>query len=398
MIAVPFEACHTIKLLPRHDEHVNGRDGLDISKRHHVIVLINDIGRNFTLYDLGEEARHAGSENLYAFRIPDASAMHLSERWESKRLGDRILLGALTPLSWLYAAGWQAYRGMYRLGIKRPSSPHSKVICVGNLVTGGSGKSPMTLYLASQLREIGHKVVLGCSGYGSPAAHAAQVAPEGDLDPAQWGDEPAMFRWLDPGLPIIVGRRRVLAAELASIQFPDHVLLMDDGFQHLPLQKHLTVLLDRRVAPNSRCLPAGPYREPRRNRKLADLVLPGKFEIVADPLAPVRPDGSQLETQSVQVLCGLGHPQGFLKALRKAGFPLATTLLLPDHDPMTAGTLLAGFDAAKPIVTTAKDWVKLRMRPDLEKFDVAIARHRVRVEPEPEFRAWLSDRLNEFST
>lgn len=324
--------------------------------------------------------------------------MHLSERWESNRLGDRILLGALTPLSWLYQAGWQAYRAIYRFGIKRPVAPHRAIVCVGNLVTGGAGKSPMTLHLAQLLRELGYDVVLSCSGYGSPAAKAAQVAPEGELDPRVWGDEPAMFRWLEPDLPIIVGRRRVLAAHLAAERFPGSVMLMDDGFQHLPLAKGLTILLDKRVAQNPRCLPAGPYREPRRNRKLADLVLPGEFSIEAEPVRVVDLAGSSIDPQPVQVLCALGRPKSFLKSLRQAGFAISESTLLPDHDPMTAGTLLSGFDASRPVVVTAKDWVKLRQRKDIDGWNIGIAMHRVQVHPAAEFRSWLADRMHELTT
>ncbi|MFX8929914.1 tetraacyldisaccharide 4'-kinase, partial [Acinetobacter baumannii] len=84
------------------------------------------------------------------------------------------------------------------------------------------------------------------------------MAPDGPLDPAGWGDEPAMFRWLLPDVPLVVGRRRVLAAELVHQHFPKAVLVMDDGFQHLPVKKHIQILLDDPTPKNSRCLPAGP--------------------------------------------------------------------------------------------------------------------------------------------
>ena len=124
------------------------------------------------------------------------------------------------------------YESIYRFHLKQPKSPHSPIICVGNLMAGGSGKTPFVLYLSKILAELGYEVVLSCSGYGSPVSREAQVAPEGPLNPNKWGDEPAMIRWLNPELPLIVGRDRVLAATLCVHHFPRAVLLLDDGYQH----------------------------------------------------------------------------------------------------------------------------------------------------------------------
>lgn len=324
--------------------------------------------------------------------------MHLSERWESDQPGDRLLLTALTPLSWLYAAGWQAYLGVYRLGLKRAKEPHAPVICIGNLVSGGSGKSPVTLEVARILRSQGREVVVSCSGYGSPSAAAAQLAPEGPLDARKWGDEPAMIRWLAPELPLIVGRRRVLAAELCARHYPQAVMLMDDGFQHLPLRKHLSIVLDPTDPKNRRCLPAGPYREPRGNRRRADTVLPGEYRVVPEPLSFVTADGQETPAPAeASALCALGRPQGFLAAAESAGVRLAARRLLPDHDPLNAGTLFDSLPEGLPVIVTAKDWVKLRERTDASRHSILIARHRVRIEPEEAFASWLAKRLDEFT-
>ncbi|HVL40476.1 MAG TPA: tetraacyldisaccharide 4'-kinase, partial [Fimbriimonadaceae bacterium] len=215
--------------------------------------------------------------------------MRAEEIWYGDGWKPAAVRTLLTPLSWLYTLGWQSYLGMYRLGLKRPQEPHRPVLCVGNLVVGGSGKSPLVLHLARLLRNLGQDVVVSASGYGSPRAAGASVAPDGPLDPAEWGDEPAMLRWLQPDLPIVVGRRRVLAAQLVARSWPGSVMLMDDGFQHLPLHKHLTLLLDPDI-PNSQTLPAGPYREPRVNRSRADLVLPGAFRVQRRSLRFVDPE------------------------------------------------------------------------------------------------------------
>ncbi|RYD40359.1 MAG: tetraacyldisaccharide 4'-kinase, partial [Verrucomicrobiaceae bacterium] len=168
----------------------------------------------------------------------------MRDLWESPALGPFFARLVLTPLSWLYAAGWQAYLATYRFGFKKAAEPHRPILCVGNLQVGGSGKSPLVRHLIDVLRGMGREVVVSCSGYGSPRAEAATLAPEGELDAAEWGDEPAMLRMQVPDLPLVVGRRRVLAAAIVHQHFPNAVMLMDDGFQHLPLRKTLSIVLD----------------------------------------------------------------------------------------------------------------------------------------------------------
>ncbi|HEY0868002.1 MAG TPA: tetraacyldisaccharide 4'-kinase [Fimbriimonas sp.] len=321
--------------------------------------------------------------------------MDAREVWYGQSIRDRLARTALTPLSWLYAGGWQTYLALYRKGLKEAKEPHRPVLCVGNLVVGGSGKSPLTIHLAEVLRQIGRDAVVSASGYGSPRAESAQVAPEGPLDPAEWGDEPAMIRWLLPDAPLIVGRNRVRAAELCHEFFPRSVMLMDDGFQHLPLRKHVSIVLDDPLPSNGRCLPAGPYREPRRNRRRADLVLPGQHEIVEESWLEDPESGFRFDEppRDFSVLCALGQPA---KLLRSLPGDARVALLLPDHDPLSEGTLFRSLPEELPVVVTAKDWVKLRRRPDVRERRFLIARHTVRVEPADAFQRWLRVKLDEF--
>ncbi|MGV3613705.1 MAG: tetraacyldisaccharide 4'-kinase [Fimbriimonas sp.] len=321
--------------------------------------------------------------------------MHPGELWNSEAWSARLARGALLPLSGLYALGWEAYLATYRVGFKKARAPHSPVVCVGNLVSGGSGKSPVTLHVAEILRQMGRKVVVSASGYGSPRAEAATLAPEGPLSAREWGDEPAMIRWLLPDVPLVVGRRRVLAAQLVHEHHPNAVMLMDDGFQHLPLRKDLSLVLDDPNPPNRWCLPAGPYREGRWNRRRADLVLPDRFRIETEPVRFLRPDGAEVpRPPNPAALCALGQPERFFAAV---GAP-EPRIALPDHDPMDAGTLLERLPPDRPTVVTAKDWVKLRERADIGGREILIARHAVRIEPAADFRAWLASRLNERQT
>jgi len=328
--------------------------------------------------------------------------MHASEMWESDSTKARLARLALLPLSGLYAVGWEAYLATYRLGFKRAAEPHKPILCVGNLVSGGAGKSPLTLHLAEVLRSLGKEVVIACSGYGAPHAEAAASAPAGPLLASEWGDEPAMVRWQLPDVPLVVGRRRVLAAQLVHEAHPNAVMLMDDGFQHLPLRKHLTLILDDPNPKNKWCLPAGPYREGRWNRRRADEVIPGRFRVVSEPLK-FKPFPNQGEltidylrlTGGYSLLCALGQPGRFVDAVRQTiGREPDVQVLLPDHDRLDAGTLLGKLPVEKPVIVTSKDWVKLRERADVSERSWLVAEHRVRLEPADEVRQWLIERLN----
>jgi len=320
--------------------------------------------------------------------------MHPQEVWHSRSVEARLLRTALIPASFLYACGWQTYLATYRLGLKHAAEPHCPVLCIGNLQVGGSGKSPLSLYVAKRLRSLGFRVVMSLSGYGAPHSENATLAPEGRLSPAEWGDEPAMVRWLAPDLPLVVGRNRVAAATATHTADPGAVLLMDDGFQHLPLQKHGTIVLDPPSPDNRWCLPAGPYREPRSNRSRADLVIPGRFQLEAKPTRFLDGAGAEQSFGRYGLLCALGNPESFASAVEKAaGRPAEAKRFLGDHDPMTEGTLLAQFPPDLDLIVSAKDWVKLRERPDAYSRRILIASHEVFVTPQDEFDHWLKECL-----
>ena len=321
--------------------------------------------------------------------------MHISELWEAGGFGPTAARMVLTPFSWLYAVGWEAYLAMYRLGLKHAKHPHSPIICIGNLVSGGSGKTPVSIRVVELLAERGLRPVVSCSGYGSPRSEAATIAPEGPLDARIWGDEAAQYRWLLPDLPLIVGRRRVLAAQQCHERFPGSVLVLDDGFQHLSLKKDLTIVLDPQEPANRRCLPAGPYREPRWNRRRADIVLPGTFHVRQEIGRVLDEQGRQVGLpREAFLLCALGNPKGVLKSLELAGVKITGTLFRPDHDSLADGNLVLELPKGIPLVTTLKDWVKLKERQDLAGFDFLVLDHRIEIEPRALFCDWLVTHLH----
>lgn len=305
-------------------------------------------------------------------------------------------LGAwlLSPLSVLYGMGWLGYLTVYDLGIKQAVRAHWPVVCIGNLVAGGSGKTPLTLAIADFLREEGWEVVVSTSGYGSRRQHGATFAPAGDLDVEEWGDESTMMRWLRPDLELVVGRDRVSAAKAVAVERPKAVMVMDDGFQHLPLEKHLTLVVD--VAGRNRlCFPAGPLREPRwLGLPRADRVLRPGVDFGGSLMGFRGTDGVlRVLDGEVDALCAIGNPERFFGGLRLWGLTVRSERVLTDHDPLAAAGLLGDLGRERPLVVTAKDFVKLRARQDLSGRDVVVADYEVRLRGE--FAAWLKGRIDE---
>lgn len=325
---------------------------------------------------------------------PVSSQSRIERSWTEPGLSPLRL--ALWPLSQLYAFGWIAYESIYTLRLKRAAKPHTPILVVGNLVAGGAGKTPVTLCIASHLAALDQPFVIGASGYGSPRAQHASLAPDGPFDPAEWGDEPALLREKLPQIPLIVGRDRVAAAQLAHRHFPGHLLLMDDGFQHLRLATDLQILLDDPQPANRLCLPAGPYRQPRAaGRRKATLVLPSPtFTITPLPPDLVWHPAPPAPGTPLTLLTAIAQPHRVLASLSQLGLTPAATLFLPDHDPLTRSDLLAPIPPDHALICTEKDFVKLKDQPSAQGRTIGVLSRAVTITPEAEFRAWLQTQLN----
>jgi tetraacyldisaccharide 4'-kinase len=238
--------------------------------------------------------------------------------------------------------------------------------------------------------------VVSVSGYGSPRQDNAHAAPEGDLDAREWGDEASLVRSKLPGVALIVGRDRVKAAQICRDLYPSAVLLLDDGYQHLPLYKDVTILLDPPDLENRWCLPSGPYREPRTTgRQRATTVVPGDFKLSSPMVAIKSTNGETADVETpVNALCAVARPERFIDTIEHHGYRVAHEKLLPDHDELKSKRLFDGFDMTLPVVVTEKDWVKLKHRTDLELWTVLVASYEVQLEPADKFRDWLKERLD----
>jgi len=305
------------------------------------------------------------------------------------------------PLSWLYGAAIQLRLLAYRLKWLSSHEPKVPVISVGNLTTGGTGKTPIVVELAKGLISAGKTVVILSRGYGArqPLPYTRAIDPN-------HGDEAYMIQAKVPEAVVIVGRDRVSTLQQAIRDYrPDYVIL-DDGFQYLRLNRAMNILLidGDRLLGNEQLLPAGPLREPISEIQRANLVflthsvtqpamqtverwvhryssakqrpqvLPVEFNLSGlRPMSDFTSLSSHpvafdtLRDRPVIAFSAIANPQGFEQGLTAQGFRLLKAFRFEDHHPYSAEDvqqILATYHhlaAERPIlVTTDKDLPKVR--------------------------------------
>lgn len=187
----------------------------------------------------------------------------------------------------LLAEGYRAVVGLrrhlYATGRLMQYRLPCRVLSVGNLTVGGTGKTPMIVMLARKLTHLGWRVAVLSRGYGGSASRTGAVVSDGErllADAARAGDEPVLIAMSCPGVPVVVGRRRSAAGNMAWERFRPDWMLLDDGFQHLALHRDVdVVLLDgERPFGNGRLLPRGTLREPIDALRVADAIVMTRSE------------------------------------------------------------------------------------------------------------------------
>lgn len=266
---------------------------------------------------------------------------------------------SLSPLGWLYGTSGK----FLRLLASEERFP-IPLMSVGNIVSGGSGKTPTALALATLLQEHGHKVCFVTRGYKGKKQGPLKVSP--DHTAFDVGDEALL---LAQQAPTWMGKDRRLAIRRACEEMPD-LIILDDGHQTTGLYKDLSfVVVDGLQGFGNGCvIPAGPLRETAtEGLKRADAVIAiGALQPVGEKKnfsAQLMPQPLSSSLHRGVAFCGLGFPQKFFKTLEGMGIELVSTVSFPDHHPYTEADLLGLRDlaerSASPLLTTRKDWVKL---------------------------------------
>ncbi|MDI6790043.1 MAG: tetraacyldisaccharide 4'-kinase [Thermodesulfobacteriota bacterium] len=181
----------------------------------------------------------------------------------------------LSPLGYLYGQVMRLRSRFYEFGLFKTRSLACRVISIGNLTLGGTGKTPLTIWLARYLKGKGQKVAIVSRGYRAKNKRPVSIVSDGQrilLGPDEAGDEPFMMARNLPGVPLLTGKERFLVGMRAIEDFSPDVVLLDDGYQHLGLDRDLNLLLLRTVKPfgKGRVFPAGTLREPLSALKRAD--------------------------------------------------------------------------------------------------------------------------------
>ena len=299
-----------------------------------------------------------------------------------------IIFWGLRPFSFLYGLVMRVRSRFYLAGLKSSYRASVPVISVGNLTTGGTGKTPMVDFLARDLRARGLKCAIVSRGYGGKYRQAVGRVTDGSgklcMTPQECGDEPYLLAIRNPDVPVYVARKRTLGVQAAE-QDGAQLILLDDGFQHQAVQRDMDIVLLDAKKPfgNGHLLPAGMLREPLSALQRADLIIMTRADAQQSAPIPARCpimysrhqldrtimtlDGEQLSTQdyagkSCLAFAGIAKPEGFFSALREFGFSRIEEMPLADHQEYNQeilNRLIKSCDNHDLLVTTEKDAVKL---------------------------------------
>ena len=303
----------------------------------------------------------------------------------------------LPPLSLLYGAVTRTRLSLYRRGTFHTTKLDRPVISIGNITTGGTGKTPLVEYVARTLASQGKKVCILTRGYGRKDPHLQVIVSDGYgvlASPSEAGDEPHLLATKLTGLAAVISSAdRIAAGREAIKDFGTDCFVLDDGFQHLRLARDLNVVTVDATNPwgGGRLLPHGRLRESVEGMSRADCVVITRCDHVesVDTLqaeisklikgrpifesqmrlvrvTPLKNGGESLAPPArVGAFCAVGNPASFFDMLRRAGYEIAVEKSFPDHhvysqEEIDAISRAARDAGAEVLVTTAKDAVKLR--------------------------------------
>jgi tetraacyldisaccharide 4'-kinase len=313
--------------------------------------------------------------------------------WEGRGIGHYALRLSLLPLSFLYGLGVRIRNLFYSAGWLGAESLPRAVVCVGNLTVGGTGKTPTAIWLAAELKKLGYRVAVLSRGYKRAGKQFVVLQPAPDPSPPAGdhpeytaaGDEPVMMARLF-GLRVGVGENRFEVGNKMLREEDADVFILDDGFQHRRLKRDIDLLL-LGADWSGRLLPAGPFREPRRSLRRANLYLVTGARDKWENLLARRPKeavffgalkprvlltmGSgrwkeypltMLDRSKILAVSAVADPAPFYRMIHDWDGEIVDTIEFPDHHNYSTRDWQRINRAAQNvdfILTTEKDIIKL---------------------------------------
>ena len=313
----------------------------------------------------------------------------------------KLRKAALVPLSLLsffYGLALKIRLFLFQSGIFHMRALPCKVVSVGNITLGGTGKTPFVCLLAEILREKGYALAVLSRGYKGSFRKAVGVVSDGEkihMNAWEAGDEPLLLAESLPGIPVLVGRKRWISGRYAVDRFRSQVVILDDGFQHLGLKRDLNLLLIDSIRPfgNGHLFPRGILRESLAEISRADALvltkggnfdnikkLKPKFQTIFENLPVFRVDykaismwvagkdqslsAESLKGRNIVAFAGIATPDSFRRTLIGLNARIGYFESFPDHYPYRSGDIerlwkKAEDLGAEALVTTEKDWVRL---------------------------------------
>ncbi len=297
--------------------------------------------------------------------------------------------------------------GSYPLGVK--------TISIGNITTGGTGKTPLVALVAEILVDAGEKVCILTRGYGREDPGRRVLVSDGTnilVDARTGGDEPVELagKLFEKAVVVVADADRVSAAEWAKEKFDITAFVLDDGFQHRRAKRDLDIVCIDATDPfgNGKMLPAGRLREPLENLQRADAIVVTRCDLVDDvsdltsQISNLNPTAATFLARSrvtdvdlpdtglpAFAFCGLGNPENFFELLRRKGYYLKGTETFPDHHYYTQAEIFELEEKARRcgadvLLTTGKDTVKLdRLKFELPWYQIDV---QIEMDDEKSFR------------
>lgn len=334
----------------------------------------------------------------------------------------RFLLFPLYLISLLYRFLVQLRHTLYKTGVFKSYSLPCRVVSIGNITMGGTGKTPTVIYLAQLFKKQGLSTAVLSRGYKGRSSEKIAVVSNGErilLNVGDAGDEPVLLSKALPGVPIIIGRDRVLSGRYVVDHFSPEIVLLDDGFQHVRLKRDADILLIDLYYGfgNGHLLPRGILREPLIHLNQAHLFLLTKRidgkgdQTIENKIMSFKPDAqlffasyeikcvttlkegkeidlNHLKKKKVLALSGIANPHYFSYLLRQQGMSVIEEWMLPDHHCYTsknARKLSEYLNRIDFIITTAKDSAKMD-KEVFEKFPILVLEIMLKIHDEQRFK------------